>query len=199
MIPHLCLDTLSHRGLCHSTAKVLLRHRWDGVLGLRLWLATMLLRYRRAGLVGSWINLEHGEIGGLVIRLVACHVCGNGRIQSFLDVQGNRDHSCRRAEQKQSNCLQDRLRLVDITNVNPPREWERFYVGVFFASQAAAQESNEKKIRPVRLPSTPTPSERPKARPRRDRVQIIAALYTASPEGMGRHLCRQSEEQIGTH
>lgn len=30
MIPHLCLDTLSVRGL--SAAKVLLRHRWDGVL-----------------------------------------------------------------------------------------------------------------------------------------------------------------------
>ncbi|KAK1832678.1 hypothetical protein QBC39DRAFT_255920, partial [Podospora conica] len=45
--------------------------------------------------------------------------------------------------------------------------------------------------RPVRLPSTPTPPERPKARPQ-GRVQIIAhPLY--SPPEEDRHLCRQIE------
>jgi hypothetical protein len=35
MIPHPCLDTLSSEDLRHSTAKVPLRHRWDGVLDRR--------------------------------------------------------------------------------------------------------------------------------------------------------------------
>lgn len=54
MIPHLCLYTLSDEDMyfCYSTATVLLRHRWDGVLDRVRLPATMLLRYRVARLVG---------------------------------------------------------------------------------------------------------------------------------------------------
>ncbi|KAI1388470.1 uncharacterized protein F4822DRAFT_402934, partial [Hypoxylon trugodes] len=37
--------------------------------------------------------------------------------------------------------------------------------------------------KPVRRPSSPTPAARPKARPRRIRVEIITTLYTAHHKG----------------
>ncbi|KAK4199572.1 hypothetical protein QBC40DRAFT_150699, partial [Triangularia verruculosa] len=49
--------------------------------------------------------------------------------------------------------------------------------------------------KPVRLPSIPTPLERPKARPQETGVQIIATLYTATAQGQDRHLCRQVESK----
>ncbi|KAK4182431.1 hypothetical protein QBC35DRAFT_420749, partial [Podospora australis] len=52
---------------------------------------------------------------------------------------------------------------------------------------------------PVRLPSTPTPLKRPKARPRGIGVQIIATLYTIALVRADRHLCRQVKSKKASH
>ena len=53
---------------------------------------------------------------------------------------------------------------------------------LFLTSRAEPEKATKRRKRPVRLPSTPTPPERPKARPRKGGVQIIATLYTVAAQ-----------------
>jgi hypothetical protein len=58
-----------------------------------------------------------------------------------------------------------------------------------------AREGNEKKKMPVRLPSTPTPTERPKARPQNRGTDHRHSLYSRSTRP-DRCLCRQNESKM---